>query len=98
MFSGVTLLDGHIGVDFDSFTKELKTYCPQTEFIDISRYYKSQQELDHKFAEYLPEDPEIDPVSLFGRVFEGEISELFDLPSLEQFKSELKQSKTPVVI
>lgn len=96
--SGITLIDGHIGVDFEALINELRGVSDKVKFIDISACYKSPEELDKKFAEHLPIDLEMDPISLFGRMFEGEMCELINLQSVNALKSSLKHAEGAIVI
>jgi hypothetical protein len=96
--TGVTALDGYIGVNFAAIVAELQETSPQTTFIDVACCYKTQAELDAMLAEHLPVDLEWDPVSLFGRIFEGNLSELMDPDKLAVLRKKFAGATGPVVV
>jgi mannose-6-phosphate isomerase class I len=75
-------LDGHIGAEWQrtmtllqqSFTAEGIRFTA----FDVASLYKTSDELEAMLAENLPNDREIDPVLLFGKIFQGDLENLFD--------------------
>lgn len=96
--SGVTAIEGYVGVDFEAIVSRLRELAPDVKFIDVAWIYKSQEELDVMLREHLPEDPVMDPVSLFGRMFHGEISALMDAAKLAELRQEIEKTQGPVVV
>lgn len=95
---GVTALEGYIGINFESIVIDLQNAIPEATFINIDKYYKSSDILDRLLGESLPIDLEIDPISLFGRIFEGTTSDLLDHTALDELKKEVKSITGSVII
>jgi len=83
-------LDGYVGTDWPQLLGLLRDALAAEKIaltaIDIAACYKRPEELEAMLAENLPTDREIDPVLLFGKIFHGDIGDLFDAGRLEQQK------------
>jgi len=84
-------LDGYVGTDWPQLVGLLQDALAAEKTgltaIDIAACYKRPEELDSMLSENLPTDREIDPVLLFGKIFHGDIGDLFDAGRLEQQKN-----------
>ena len=96
--SGVITLEGYIGVDFDAAIGMLREVMPEAVYFNMDRCYKPQAELDVMFKDHLPVDLDMDPVSLFGRIFEGTISDLINLDAVSTLKEDIKAAGGSVVV
>lgn len=95
---GVLAIEGYIGVDFDAIVSPLKHRMPDVTFLDMASCYKSQAELNAMLEPYLVVDHDMDPVSLFGRIFHGQIDELLDAAKVAAFCEQIQQCDGPVVL
>ncbi len=80
-------LDGYIGAEFDAFAN-LVLQRLSTAGIAVSRrhmgeLYKPAEQINEMIAGCLPTENPLDPINLFGRVYEGEFSDFIDLPKAE---------------
>ena len=94
----VLAMDGYIGARFDKtvnlISQELGFSSVDVETFDFKNVLKPAAELDELFAENLEEDLEKDPVLLFGKLFKGDFTQLFDAKKVEAFKNKLVTAKT----
>lgn len=90
-------LDGYVGTDWPHLLGLLRDALAAEKIaltaIDIAACYKRPEELEAMLAENLPTDREIDPVLLFGKIFHGDIGDLFDAGRLEQQKNSWLERK-----
>jgi predicted NBD/HSP70 family sugar kinase/mannose-6-phosphate isomerase class I len=81
------LIDGYMGIYWDEFileiTKELKALNKKSIPFSMSSAYKSTKEIDRLITPYLGGD---DPV--FGRLFDGELKDFFDMEKLERIQED----------
>lgn len=63
------------------------------ETIDFSSVYKTNEILDRELSECVPIDKEKDPVSLFGKVYNGGYEGLLNENRLEELNIQLKEQK-----
>lgn len=93
----VVALDGYIGAQWKQtinlVSQFLKQQSVKLTVIDFSEVYKSSDELDREFSEYLEEDREKDPVLLFGRLFKEGYEKILDVQKLTALESDLKRAK-----
>ena len=95
---GVLIIDGYIGIDFDATITPLKQELGHAAFLDIASCYKTQAQLDQMLDPYLAVDSSMDPVSLFGRIYHGEIDDLLDKTKLADLLEQITQSDKPVIV
>ena len=81
-------LDGYAAAGFDEITRLISRKLFEAGHVDItllpvSDLYKSSEELDKQFQDYLPTNIEEDPVLLYGRLFDGSEDVFFDKNKLE---------------
>lgn len=102
----IIALDGYVGAQFDRvinlISQNLSTQNVRVTSYDIAGILKSAKELDKQFAENLPTDLEKDPVSLFGKLYEGGFEGLIDSSKLEIFEKTLNtvknENKSEIII
>lgn len=87
-------MDGYISAEWlpliNLLSQELGLRKIKVEALPAESCYKSTRELDEMLASFLPEDREIDPVLLFGRLFEGGYEELFSMEGVEKLEERLR--------
>jgi len=90
-------MDGYIGANWSQslalIEKSLKTHGITVSTIDVTKCYKSSDELEDMFKENLPVDSVKDPISLFGKLYERTIEDLFSFDRLNSLIMELKESR-----
>jgi len=78
----VIALEGYASADFSPLVNLIKGKCQESgidiEIISMEEIYKSAEELEEEFKQYLPFDREKDPVLLFGRRIEGGYTNIVD--------------------
>ncbi|HNX34634.1 MAG TPA: class I mannose-6-phosphate isomerase [Kiritimatiellia bacterium] len=88
-------LDGYVGTDWPHLLGLLRNALAAEKIaltvIDIAACYKRSEELETMLSGNLPTDREIDPVLLFGKIFHGDIDDLFDADRLSQQKKRLQE-------
>lgn len=91
-------IDGYMGIEWEDIIPRLAASLASqgcTVSLDnMADYYKSAPELEEVLAENLPINEEQDPVSLFGKLFEGSITDLCDPPRVERLLGKLRDLKT----
>ncbi len=99
--SRIVLLDGHIGAEWNGFLGMLRQKLAgrglTLKAVNLADCHKTPAELDAMLAENLPQDREIDPVLLFGKIFHGSIETLFDPGKLEKLRAGLHAGNREVV-
>ena len=94
----VITMEGYIGANWDRslalIEKSLRDQQFNVSIIDVTRYYKSSDELEEMLKENLPVDRIKDPVSLFGKLYHGKIENLFEPKSLNNLIKKLKDLRT----
>lgn len=97
MDSRLLLIDGYVGAKFDAFvsclTSQLKKDSLQYQVIRMEELYKSKEEIDEITSDCLPDDIVVDPVLLFGKLFNGGFEDLIDDAKLSDLLQNLKQIK-----
>ncbi len=90
-------LDGYVGTDWPHLLGLLRDALAAEKIaltvIDIAACYKRSEELETMLSGTLPTDREIDPVLLFGKIFHGDIGDLFDADRLERQKNRLQEER-----
>jgi mannose-6-phosphate isomerase len=66
--------------------------------IKTSSLFKDSDELDALFAPFLPQDREVDPPLLFGKIFSGSAESFFSQKKLEEIDLELKATDQGTVV
>lgn len=100
MNDGVTLaIDGYVGARFDELSglleQRLASIGVHVDRIDIADCYKSEKEISELLRSNLPTDREIDPVELFGRLYEGSLLDLIDPVKLKAVSDRLSVGPRP---
>lgn len=94
-------LDGYVGTDWPHLLGTLRDALAAEKIglmtVDIAACYKRPEELDAMLAENLPTDRVIDPVLLFGKIFHGDIGDLFDTGRLTEQKKSWQTQKAESV-
>ena len=92
-------MDGYPGADWLPLIRLLSQRLSDRGFApssaDVAEVYKSSEEVEAMLRPYLTEDPEGDPIRLFGRLYEGGFTDLFDQSKLDSFASGLKRGDDP---
>ncbi len=88
-------LDGYVGIDWDEVVSGLRStlesrHC-EVALYDMSTCYQVSSQLDQMFVPYLSANPQKDPVGLFGRLFEGDITDLYDPAKVKALIATLQQ-------
>lgn len=98
----VILMDGYVSADFVPLVNLIKGLCEQSnmqiDVIPMEKCYKSAEELDKEFEQYLPCDKEKDPVLLFGKRIEGGYKNIIDNASYGALLSTIKESDKKLLI
>jgi len=86
-------IDGYLGAQWveslELIRQQLMRSGVTLNLIDVRRYYKPSEDIERMVGENLPVDDAKDPVSLFGRLYEGEIEDFFDAERLGRLVREL---------
>ncbi|MBN2375433.1 MAG: class I mannose-6-phosphate isomerase [Sedimentisphaerales bacterium] len=90
-------IDGYITAEIEPLCN-LIAQCFETEgypvkVVSVSEIYKSSNELESFLQPYLPIDPEKDPVRLFGSLFEGDFSAVFDTEKLNVLTDKISKKE-----
>lgn len=93
----IVAFDAYVGAEIDDVLNPLLQQFAlkniRASVVDAGKLlYKKSAELDAQFAENLPTDLAKDPVLLFGKLFHGEISDLFADGALAQLRSLVTQA------
>ena len=95
--SCVIALDGYVGTRWAPLAAQIVTELQEREYevsmVDMARYYLSPDVLAEMFRENLPTDREIDPVLLFGKLYQGPMGDLFDPGLLTELKNKLLSAR-----
>ena len=95
--SCIIALDGYVGTRWESLVEKIITDLEKSEYdisaVNMSQYYHPSHVLEDMFHENLPTDSEIDPVLLFGKLYKGTMSDLFDPGLLAHLKDTLVSVK-----
>jgi mannose-6-phosphate isomerase class I len=87
----IVALDGYIGAEFDDVLNPVLQQFAlkniRAAVINAAVLYKTPAELDAQLAENLPNDLAKDPVLLFGKLFHGNIAELFADKAVQKLRS-----------
>jgi mannose-6-phosphate isomerase len=86
-------MDGYVGAQWaeslDLIERKLAKSGIALRHIDIRRYFRSSDTIERTLSENLPVDHVKDPVSLFGRLYEGDIADFFEREHLDLLTREL---------
>jgi hypothetical protein len=94
---GLVLLDGFPTADFFTFLDHLSRVLPNLITIDISRFYRSAEEIQELLKPYLPLNREIDPELIFGKLFDQDFRLFFDLEEVSSFLNSLMDGQTVIL-
>ncbi len=90
----IVLIDGYIGADFKAVMDSVSK-LENIEIIEMNSLYKTQVEIDEMTKENLPENRDVDPVLLFGKLFDGAMEDLIDETKI---RAVIEKSKTTNLI
>lgn len=92
-------IDGYPGAQFASFQNTLTQYVgTPIRWVETQTLCLPAATLAQKLSPYLPEDREIDPVLLYGRLYTGGYEGLFDAEKVTKAVDLLADESTAVVI
>lgn len=98
----VLCLDGYVGADSsfirNLFGQAMAELGTRTSFISIADFYRPTAELDDLLRTNLWNDPEWDPVSLFGKIFDGTLSALFADDAPTRLQERIHRSAAQCVV
>jgi mannose-6-phosphate isomerase len=82
---GLILLDGFPTANFSALLEYLCRVKPGIITIDVSRFHRSSGEIQELLKPYLPQDRDLDPELIFGRLFDRDFQPFFDLEKVGSF-------------
>jgi mannose-6-phosphate isomerase class I len=82
---GLIVIDGYLTASLEEFAKLLLTRSRAENFVDINSLYKTSTEINDLIAEYLPENRDVDPELIYGKLFAGNIQDYFDTIKVKDF-------------
>ena len=92
-------VDGYITAEIEPLCRliaqNLEAEGHPVEVISVSKIYKNSSEMESFLQPYLHVDPEKDPVKLFGKLFKGDFSAVFDNRKLDDLENTLAQRTFP---
>ena len=94
---GLILLDGFPTANFSLFLDHLCRAKPGITIIDVSRFYRSPEVIRELLKPYLPQDREIDPELIFGKLFDQDFHPFFDLEEVSSFLNSLVDEQTVIL-
>jgi mannose-6-phosphate isomerase len=94
---GLILLDGFPSANFSTLLEHLCRVLPGIMTIDVSRFYRSSEETQEMLKPYLPQDRELDPELIFGRLFDQGFEPFFDLEEASSFLNSLVSGQTVIL-
>jgi mannose-6-phosphate isomerase len=94
---GLILIDGFPTANFSTFFDHLCRVSPGIMTTDVSRFYRSSEEIQELLKPYLPQDREIDPELIFGRLFDQDFQPFFDLEEVSSFLNSLVDGQTVIL-
>ena len=86
---GLILLDGFPTANFPKLIEHLRQVSPGLKTTDVSRLYRSPESIRELLDPYLPQDRELDPELIFGRLFDQDFQAFFDLEKVSGFLNSL---------
>lgn len=92
-------IDGYPGAQFDTFRRAVSQYAGvPIRWIETEALCLPPEALEKKLLPYLPEDREIDPALLYGRLYQEGYGGLLDSKRVEEVKAALTAKAAMVVI
>lgn len=95
--SGLVLLDGFLAANTTRLIEQIGKNSPDIRSIDVASFFRPNDEIREILKPYLPMDREMDPELIFGKLFDGEFLQFFDLIKISSFLESLDQSKTTIL-
>ncbi len=93
----VVAIDGCPAADFIKLVEALSQKAAsegiRMTVFPVSSIYKSSDELEKQFAHNLPEDTKIDPVLLYGKLYDGNYNSIFDSVKLSQLQKQIGKER-----
>ncbi len=94
---GLILLDGFPTANISTFLDHVCRAKPGITTIDVSRFYRSAEEIQELLKPYLPQDRDIDPELIFGKLFDQGFQPFFDLEEVSLFLNSLVDGQTVIL-
>ena len=94
---GLILLDGFPTANFSTFVDHLIQVSSDIITIDVSRFYRSSEDIQGLLKPYLPQDREIDPELIFGRLFDQSFQPFLDLKQVSSFLNNLVEGQIVIL-
>lgn len=91
---GLILLDGFPTANFSALVEHVCQVSPNITTIDVSSFYRSSGEIQELLKPYLPQDRELDPELIFGRLFDQDFQPFFDQEKVSAFLNSLVDGQT----
>lgn len=86
---GLIILDGFLTANFATLLENIQLASPEIITVEVSRFFLPAKEIQKFFAPYLPQDREIDPELIFGKLYDQYFQELLDMKAVDDFLSNL---------
>lgn len=90
-------VDGYVGAAWGRSLNLLGQMLEEKGFrvtmSDVAGCYRTSEDLEQMLKDNLPLDAEKDPISLFGKLFHGEITEFFDERKLDALIDDVRRKK-----
>jgi mannose-6-phosphate isomerase len=94
--TSIVVIDGYLGADFLGFISTLKKTI-NANFVDITSFYKSEEEINNLVKSSLPQNLTEDPAQMFGKLFQGHFVDFFDQKRLNEFLETIENNQDLVV-
>lgn len=94
---GLILLDGFPTANFARVLEHLSPTSHNLIMVDVSRFYRSREELEQLLQPYLSQDRELDPELIFGKLFDQDFQPFFDQEAVSSFLHSLVEEQTVVL-
>ncbi|HAF62691.1 MAG TPA: hypothetical protein DCK95_10250 [Anaerolineaceae bacterium] len=94
---GLLVVDGYLTANMEEIATLLFSKCEADSIIDVKAFYKTNDEIEALISDCLPENRDIDPELIYGRLFSGSIQDFLDPIKVKDFISTLKPDEKTIV-
>ncbi len=94
---GLIVVDGYPTANFSTLIEHLCRVLPGIKAINVSSLYRASDEIQDFLKLYLPQNREVDPELIFGRLYDQDYQTFFDLEKVDYFLDNLIDEQTTIL-
>ena len=94
---GLLLIDGYMTADMEAFAQLIFEISSADNIVAMDTLYKTDHEIEDLISNCLPEDRDVDPRLIYGKLYPGEIQDFLDHEKVLEFITHLNPDQKTIM-